>query len=63
MDGDGVEYIYLVTPDTLNGEPMTSKMVSNLFMPDRDKAMKHEYYQQDEFCFNGNWSEEYKGYD
>lgn len=63
MDGDGVEYIYLVTPETLDGEPITSDMVSNLFMPDRDEAMKHEYYQQDEFCFNGNWLPEYKGYD
>ena len=53
MDGDGVEYIYLVTPDETNeGEPMTSAHVAYYFTPDRKDALDDKYYQQDEFCFN-----------
>ena len=54
MDGDGVEYIYLVTPDKTNeGEPMNTDYVITYFTPNRKAALDDEYYQQDEFCFNG----------
>jgi hypothetical protein len=62
MDGDGVEYIYLVTPDKTNeNRPIDSQYVLNYFTPDRKAALDDEYYQQDEFCFNGAWG--YTGYD
>lgn len=53
MDGDGVEYIYLVTPDKTNeGNDITSEYVATHFMPNRDYAMTLETYQEDEFVFN-----------
>lgn len=53
MDGDGVEYIYLITPDKTNeGEPINTNYVLNYFTPDRNTALNDEKYQQDEFCFN-----------
>ena len=62
MDGDGVEYIYLVTPDKTNeNRPVDSQYVLNYFTPDRKAALDDEYYQQDEFCFNGAWG--YTDYD
>lgn len=62
MDGDGVEYIYLVTPDTTNeGKPIDSWYILDYFTPDRKVALNDEYYQQDEFCFNADWG--YTGYD
>lgn len=62
MDGDGVEYIYLITPDKTNeGEPVNTNYVLNYFTPDRNTALNDEKYQQDEFCFNDDWG--YEGYD
>lgn len=59
-DGDGVEYIYLVTPDTTNeGDKMTSEYVENLFMPNPKDYLNDPRYQEDEFCFNGNWGYDY----
>lgn len=58
MDGDGVEYIYLVTPAEINGIPTTSGHVKDTMVPtyslDGD-------YQKDEFCFNDEWG--FEGYD
>lgn len=49
MDGDGIEYIYLVTPAEINGSTTTSSHVKEFMVPtyslDGD-------YQKDEFCFN-----------
>ena len=62
MDGDGVEYIYLVTPDKTNeGNDITSEYVATHFMPNRDYAMTLETYQEDEFVFNDEWG--FEGYD
>ena len=53
MDGDGVEYIYLVTPDkTSNETEINSDYVKHYLMPDLDAAVDHERYQEDGFCFN-----------
>lgn len=61
MDGDGVEYIYLVTPGTTNsGEPMTSEYVKSVYTPNLYEALDDENYQKDGFCFNGSWG--YSGY-
>lgn len=58
MDGDGIEYIYLVTPAEINGIPTTSGHVKDTLVPtyslDGD-------YQKDEFCFNDKWG--FEGYD
>lgn len=61
QDGDGVEYIYLVTPDKTDSGEITKEYVKATFMPDLDEAVKNNYYQQDGFCFNGDWG--YSGYD
>lgn len=50
MDGDGVEYIYLVTPAEINGTTTTSGHVRDLMVPGYD--INDARYQQDEFCFN-----------
>lgn len=55
MDGDGVEYIYLVTPPKLTPGDVL------LRMPDLDLAAAQPEYQQDEFCFNAEFG--YPGYD
>ena len=34
MDGDGIEYIYLVTPPTINGVPTTATFHRMLLYPD-----------------------------
>lgn len=60
QDGDGIEYIYLVTPDKTNtGEKMTSEYVKTLFVPVYD--INNESYQTEEFCFNDDWG--FVGYD
>lgn len=61
MDGDGVEYIYLVTPSTFNGEKITPEIVSEYFTPDRDAVLLEDEYQESEFCFNKDFG--YDGYD
>ena len=57
MDGDGVEYIYLVTP------PLTPNDVlsGSAYTPNLDEALSNERYQEDEFCFNDEFG--YIGYD
>lgn len=55
MDGDGVEYIYLITPPKLTPGDVL------LRMPDLDLAAAQPEYQQDEFCFNAEFG--YPGYD
>ena len=50
MDGDGVEYIYLVTPSEVNGIKVTSDFVRTHFVP--SYTITDSKYQQDEFCFN-----------
>lgn len=59
MDGDGVEYIYLVTPAEINGIPTTSGHVRDTMVPGYD--INDSRYQQDEFCFNDEWG--FIGYD
>ncbi len=54
MDGDGVEYIYLVTEPS-----MTSGHVRDYLVP--TYSIDDDKYQQDEFCFNDEWG--FKGYD
>ena len=62
IDGDGVEYIYLVTPDKTNeGTPVDKSYVLTYFTPNRKDVLSNELYQQDEFCFNDEWG--YEGYD
>lgn len=58
MDGDGVEYIYLVTPSEINGIPTTSNYVKDMLVPNYSLEGK---YQNDEFCFNDEWG--FEGYD
>lgn len=58
MDGDGVEYIYLVTPAEINGIPTTSGHVKDIMVP---TYSLEGAYQNDEFCFNDLWG--FKGYD
>ena len=59
MDGDGVEYIYLVTPSEVNGIKVTSDFVRTHFVP--SYTITDSKYQQDEFCFNDEWG--FPGYD
>lgn len=54
MDGDGVEYIYLITAPNLNAE-----QVRQLYIPEYD--IESEEYQKDDFCFNSNFG--FAGYD
>ena len=54
MDGDGVEYIYLITAPNLNAE-----QVRQLYIPEYD--IESEEYQRDGFCFNSNFG--FNGYD
>lgn len=54
MDGDGVEYIYLITAPNLNAE-----QVRQLYIPEYD--IESEEYQKDGFCFNSNFG--FNGYD
>lgn len=54
MDGDGVEYIYLITAPNLNAE-----QVRQLYIPEYD--IESEEYQKDGFCFNSNFG--FAGYD
>jgi hypothetical protein len=49
MDGPGVEYIYLVTPEKHEGVElveMTSDIVLNNYMPDLNEMLKHPRYQE-----------------
>lgn len=56
-DGDGVEYIYLITEPNI-----TSEKVKDIYMPNNLEAIAlEENYQQDGFCFNDDWG--YEGYD
>lgn len=56
MDGDGIEYIYLVTP------PLTSNDVLGVaYTPNLEEALSNERYQEDGFCFNDEFG--YKGFD
>lgn len=59
MDGDGIEYIYLVTPPTINGVPTTSGHVKDTMVPSYDS--ESDIYQQDGFCFNDDFG--FDGYD
>lgn len=56
-DGDGVEYIYLITPTkTEDGTLITSDIVkTSAYMPDRDAALSNSAYQENEFCFNSEF--------
>ena len=56
-DGDGVEYIYLVTPKRDGNEEITSEWVKKWRMPDLDELMNHPRYQEDEFCINSDYSD------
>lgn len=58
MDGDSVEYIYLVTPAEINGIPTTSGHVKDIMVPTYSLEGN---YQNDEFCFNDTWG--FEGYD
>ena len=62
MDGPGVEYIFLVTPDKYDGDKeMTSTVVLNNYMPNREEMMKNARYQEWEFVPNDEYG--YPGYD
>lgn len=59
-DGDGVEYIYLVTPSKDGDTKVTSEYVEIYKMPSRYEALLNSRYQEDEFCFNSDFG--YDGY-
>lgn len=53
VDGDGIEYIYLVTPPTYEGKVITKEVVDTIFTPNRQAAAEIDSnYQKDDFCFN-----------
>ena len=51
IDGDGVEYIYRVTPKKIDGQDITSKYVEDYFMPNLYEAVDFEGYQEDGYYF------------
>lgn len=62
MDGDGVEYIYLVTPAKTNeGKKIDADYVKTYLMPSRYEASKLDKYQEPGFCFNDDYG--YEGFD
>lgn len=54
-DGDGVEYIYLITPAKVGSTKVTWDYVLYNYMPNLDEVAAREEYQQDEFCLNDQW--------
>lgn len=51
-DGDGVEYIYLITPAEVGSTKVTWDYVLYNYMPNLDEVAVREEYQQDGFCLN-----------
>lgn len=51
IDGDGVEYIYRVTPKKIDDQDITSKYVEDYFMPNLYEAVDFEGYQEDGYYF------------
>lgn len=51
IDGDGVEYIYRITPKKIDDQDITSKYVEDYFMPNLYEAVDFEGYQEDGYYF------------
>lgn len=59
IDGDGVEYIYRVTPKKIDDQDITSKYVEDYFMPNLYEAVDFEGYQEDGYYFvDYGWTDE-----
>lgn len=56
-DGDGVEYIYLITPKTDGTSEINAEYVKSYYLPSNmDALLSHPRYQENEFCINSEWS-------
>lgn len=55
-DGDGVEYIYLITPKKNGDIEIDSEYVSQHYMPDLSLLLNHPKYQENEFCINSDFT-------